>query len=117
MHQEGDLFADPATAVVSATCVDATMKFSIGRTLGLYIDVTWQPRRPLSEGVAETSFSINGKTVASRVFPAWAPNSAPSDLGWAQQGGDALNLVQAMHENWAGTRVISGGGAGGYDSF
>lgn len=110
LHQEGDLFADPATAIVRATYVDATMKFSIGCTLGSYIDVTWQPGRPLKEEMAESSFSINGRTVASRVFPARAPDSAPPEFGWAEQGGDALNLVQAMYENWTGTLVISGGG-------
>lgn len=111
LHQQGDLFADdPATVKVWAVYSDAAVKFSIGCTYGSYIDVAWQPSAPLSGGVAPTSFSIGGKTVAVRQFLTRAPGSAPAEYGWAEQGGEALNLVQAMYENWAGAFVISGGG-------
>ncbi len=111
LHQQGDLFADdPATVKVWAVYSDATVKFSIGCTYGSYIDVAWQPGAPLSGGVAPTSFSIAGKTVAVRQFLTRGPSSAAAEYGWAEQGGDGLNLVQAMYENWAGALVISGGG-------
>jgi len=110
LHQQGDLFGDPATAKVWVVYADATMKFSIGCTFGSYIDVAWQPSKPLNGGVAPTSFSVAGKTVATRQFLTRAPNSAPAEYGWAEQGGDALNLVQAIYEKWAGILVISGGG-------
>jgi hypothetical protein len=110
LHQKGDLFADPATAEVRAVYVDGTMKFSIGCTSGSLIDVTWRSSKPLSGGEAKTSFSIDGKTVASRVFQARGPDSARSEHGWAEQGGDALNLVEAIFEKWVGALVISGGG-------
>jgi hypothetical protein len=111
LHQQGDLFADdPATVKVWAIYSDATVKFSIGCTFGSYINVSWQPSRPLSGGVAPTSFSVAGKTVATRQFLTRAPGSAPAEYGWAEQGGDALNLLQAIYENWTGALVISGGG-------
>lgn len=111
LHQQGDLFADdPATVKVWAVYSDATVKFSIGCTFGSYIDVSWQPSRPLSGGVAPTSFSIAGKTVATRQFLTRAPSSAPAEYGWAEQGGDGLHLLQAIYENWSGALVISGGG-------
>jgi hypothetical protein len=111
LHQQGDLFADdPATVKVWAVYSDGAVKFSIGCTYGSYIDVAWQPSAPLSGGVAPTSFSIGGKTIAVRQFLTRAPGSAPAEYGWAEQGGEALNLVQAMYENWTGAFVISGGG-------
>ncbi len=72
--------------------------------------MAWQPSKPLNGGVAPTSFSVAGKTVATRQFLTRAPNSTPAEYGWAEQGGDALNLVQAIYEKWAGILVISGGG-------
>jgi hypothetical protein len=110
LHQKGDLFADPATAEVRAVYVDGTMKFSIGCTSGSLIDVTWHSSKPLSGGEAKTSFSIDGRTVASRVFEARAPDSARTEYGWSEQGGAALNLVEAIFGKWVGALVISGGG-------
>jgi len=75
------------------------VKFSIGCAYGSYIDVAWQPSAPLSGGVAPTSFSIAGKTVALRQFMALSSSSASAEHGWAEQGGDTLNLAQALHEN------------------
>lgn len=110
LHQKGDVFADPATAEVRAIYVDGTMKFAIGCTSGSLIDVTWHSSKPLSGPEAKTSFSIDGRSVASRVFQARAPDSARSEHGWSEQGGDALNLVQAIYGKWVGALVISGGG-------
>jgi hypothetical protein len=110
LYQEGDLFFDPENAVVRATYADAAMKFSIGCTRGSSVDVAWQPGRPLREGAAETSFSVNGRPVTSGGFAEGAPGNAPPEPGWSLEGGAALDLVQAMYEDWAGAVVISGGG-------
>jgi hypothetical protein len=110
LYQEGDPFFDPENAVVRATYVDAGMKFSIGCTRGSSVDVAWQPGRPLGEGTAEASFSVNGRPVASRGFPEQVSGNAPPEPGWSLEGGAALDLVKAMYEDWTGTVVISGGG-------
>lgn len=110
LYQEGDAFFDPENAVVRTTDFDATTKFSIGCTRGSSVDVAWQPGRPLREGAAEASFSVNGRPVVSRGFPERVPGNAPSGPGWSLEGGDALGLVQAMYEDWKGTVLISGGG-------
>ncbi|MBI1254184.1 MAG: hypothetical protein GC196_07565 [Hyphomonas sp.] len=110
LYQEGDPFFDPENAVVRATYVDAGMKFSIGCTRGSSVDVAWQPGRPLREGAAADSFSVNGRPVASRGFPEQVPGNAPPEPGWSLEGGAALDLVKAMREDWTGTVVISGGG-------
>ena len=110
LYQEGDAFSDPENALVRATYADAAMKFSIGCTRGSSVDVAWQPGRPLREGAAETSFSVNGRPVASGGFAERVPGNAPPGPGWSLEGGAALDLVQAMYEDWSGTVVISGGG-------
>lgn len=123
LFEKGDFFADPATAeageVYEATAVyeDAAMKFSIGCTFGSYIDVVWQPSQPLTGVAVQTSFSIDGATVASHVFLARSPDGAPHEYGWAEQGGDALKLAEAIYEKWTGTLVISGGGVTDTISF
>ena len=103
LYQEGDAFFDPENAVVRATYADAGRTFSIGCTRGSSVDVAWQPGRPLREGAAEASFRVNGRPVASGGF-------AERGSGWSLEGGAALDLVQAMYEDRAGTVVISGGG-------
>ena len=44
------------------------------------------------------------------MFQARTPDSARSEHGWSEQGGAALNLVEAIFGKWVGALVISGGG-------
>lgn len=107
LHEKGDWFEDPSNAVVQAVWSNGKTRFSIGCTFGSSIEVTWQPSAPFAAGLAApVTFSIDGRTVATRSFVGGEANA----YGWSEPGGAALALVDAIYSKWTGNLIISGGG-------